>query len=215
MQSAIQYNKPVILFEGLDGAGKTYALDHLKKYYENQGESVHVVDSIPYHTFLESHNTEWFDLSHPNTRYVEYLAWQVNNFYKNIEPHLGKSVILIDRYIPSCYAYNSLRDDRHFPAFQDIMTTMLSKFFRPDVTFLFDVPNEVLVERHKVTDQPEKMTDFSFIELVRGKYREFANSYHPDKWFVVNTDGSRPIDYTLNFMLAIIDSRKVLKELND
>jgi len=180
----MQHNKPVILFEGLDGAGKTYALEHLKKYYESKGESVHVVDSIPYPTFLDSHNPEWFDLTHPNTRYVEYLAWQVNNFYKNIEPHLGKSIILIDRYIPSCFAYNSLRDDKNFAAFQDIMTAMLTKFFRPDVTFLFDVPNEVLAERHKITSQPDKMTDFTFIELVRSKYRDFVNSLHPDRWFV-------------------------------
>lgn len=200
--------KPVILFEGLDGAGKTFALSHLKAYYESKGETVHVVDSIPYHTFLESHDKVWFDLTQPNTRYMEYLAWQVNNFYKNIQPHLGKSIVLIDRYVPSCFAYNSLKDDRYCATFAKVMDAMLSDFFVPDVTFLFDVPNEILSERHKITEQPEKMTDFSFIELVRGKYREFMEAYRTN-WFVVQTDGSRPIDYTLNFMLAIIDSRKV------
>ncbi len=205
----MQYGKPVVLFEGLDGAGKTYALEHLKKKYESEGETVHVVDSIPYHTFLASHDQAWFDLTHPNTRYMEYLSWQVNNFYKNIQPHLGKSIILIDRYIPSCYAYNSLKDDRYCPALKKTMDTLLTDFFTPDVTFLFDVPNEVLTERHKITEQPEKMTDFTFIELVRGKYREFMEGYRT-QWFTVLADGSRPIDYTLNFMLAIIDSRKVL-----
>lgn len=201
-------SKPVILFEGLDGAGKTYALSHLKEHYEKQGESVHVVDSISYPTFLESHDKTWFDLSNANTRYMEYLAWQVNNFYKNIQPHLGKSIILIDRYIPSCYAYNNLKDDAYSAVLAQVMTTLLDGFFKPDVTFLFDVNNEVLAERHKVTEQPDKMTDFNFIELVRGNYRAFMHQFK--NWFVVQADGARPIDYTLNFMLAIIDSRKVL-----
>ena len=202
--------KPVILFEGLDGAGKTYALSHLKDYYEKQGETVHVVDSIPYHVFLESHDKTWFDLTNPNTRYMEYLAWQVNNYYKNIHPYLGNVVILIDRYIPSCYAYNALRDDANAPVLAQVMKTMLEGFFKPDVTFLFDVTNEVLVERHKMTNQPEKMTDFHFIELVRGNYRAFRENFR--SWFVALVDGNRPIDYTLNFMLAIIDSREVIRE---
>lgn len=200
--------KPVILFEGLDGAGKTYALTHLKEHYEKQGESVHVVDSIPYPKFLDSHDKEWFDLTHPNTRYMEYMAWQVNNFYKNIQPHIGKSIILIDRYIPSCYAYNMLKGDEYAYVLSEVMDTLLKNFFKPDVTFLFDVSNEILTERHKITEQPDKMTDFNFIELVRGNYREFM--YQFKNWFVVQADGARPIDYTLNFMLAIIDSRKVL-----
>ena len=83
-------NLPTILFEGLDGAGKTYALDHLKHYYEERDILVHVVDSIPFDKFMKSHDSDWFDLSSTNTKYVEFLSWQVNNYYKNILPYLHK-----------------------------------------------------------------------------------------------------------------------------
>ncbi len=197
-------NKPVILFEGIDGAGKTFALNHLKEYYEMQGELVTVVDSIPYHEFLESHNKEWFDLTNINTRYVEYMAWQVNNFYKFIKPHLGNSVILIDRFLPSCFAYNSVESDPYSMTFLNIMDALLRGFFRPDVTFLFDVPNSVLIDRHANTEQPEKMKNMDFINVVRTEYDRFV-TLHGGQWNVVKIDGSLPIDHILQKMIERVE----------
>jgi thymidylate kinase len=198
--------KPTILFEGLDGAGKTYALEHLKGYYEKQGESVHVVDSIPYHVFLESHDRIWFDLTNTNTRYMEYLSWQVNNFYKNILPYLGKCIILIDRYTPSCYAYNTLQEDLYSCALHKTMHTLLSEFFVPDITFLFDVPNEILAHRHSIVEQPKNLINLDFIEKVRERYRALIAMYSPEQWLIVHTDGNQPINNTVKFMLAKINS---------
>ena len=138
-------NLPTVLFEGLDGAGKTYALNHLKKYYEERDIPVHTVDSIPFDKFMKSHDPEWFDLSKPNTKYVEFLSWQVNNYYKNIVPHLHKKVILIDRFTPSCFAYNDIEGDTYGTFFYQIMDTYLKYFFIPSVTFFIDVPDHVIV----------------------------------------------------------------------
>jgi thymidylate kinase len=199
-------NKPVILFEGLDGAGKTYALRHLKEFYELQGENVHVVDSLPYETFLNSHNKAWFDLHNANTRYVEYMAWQVNNYYKFIKPHLGRSVILIDRFLPSCFAYNAVEMDQYSFTYLQIMDILLRNFFKPDVTFLFDVPDSVLAARHGVTDQPEKMKNHEFISLVRSEYDRFIHVYG-SLWNVKRVDGSQPIDHILRRMIEDIEAK--------
>jgi thymidylate kinase len=199
-------NKPIILFEGLDGSGKTYALNHLKEFYEKQGETVHVVDSIPYPVFLESHDKEWFDLSNANTRYFEYMAWQVNNFYKNIKPYIGQSIILIDRFLPSCFAYNAIDVDKYSFLFLSVMDTMLRNFFTPTVTFLFDVSNDVLQVRHQKTEQPEKMTNLDFINIVRSEYDRFKTVYG-DKWHVYGVRGDAPIEQILNFIINTVEAK--------
>lgn len=196
--------KPIILFEGLDGAGKTYALTHLKEYYERQGEKVHVVDSIPYHVFLESHDKAWFDLTNNNTRYFEYMAWQVNNFYKNIKPYAEDSIILIDRFLPSCFAYNAVTVDPYAFLFIKVMDQLLNEFFAPTITFLFDVPNSVLSDRHKQTAQPEKMTNFDFINAVRSEYERFVTLYGK-RYNVQRMAGDIPIERTLRQMLEAVE----------
>lgn len=198
--------KPVILFEGLDGSGKTYAITRLKEFYEKQGETVHVVDSIPYHTFLESHDKNWFDLTSVNTRYFEYMAWQVNNYYKNIKPFIGKEIILIDRFLPSCFAYNNIDVDKFSFLFLNIMDSMLRGFFIPTVTFLFEVTNEVLVERHKKVEQPEKMSNMEFINIVRGEYDRFKTVYGRT-WNVHSVDGNAPIEQILSYIVNIVDAK--------
>lgn len=195
--------KPVILFEGLDGAGKTYALNHLKEFYEAKGETVHIVDSIPYHTFLESHDKNWFDLTNASTRYFEYMAWQVNNYYKNIKPFIGEDIILIDRFLPSCFAYNSVDRDRFSMLFMSVMDSLMRGFFTPNFTFLFDVSDDVLKERHAQTAQPEKMTDFDFINVVRTEYQRFISLYGA-QWKVHQIDGSQPIEDILNEMINVV-----------
>lgn len=205
---------PVILFEGLDGAGKTYALNHLKEHYEKKRIPVHVVDSIPFGTFLNSHDKEWFDLNIKNVRYVEYLAWQVNNYYKNIKPFIGREVILIDRFVPSCFAYNSFEQDEFGLFFEAMMERFLDSFYIPDVTFLVDVSNEVLLERHKRTDQPVQMSKLTFINEVRRNYSLFFQIHaRYGAWKNVEAlDGTKDINELVKEMDGIINDRfKVIK----
>lgn len=208
MEDQMKNKLPTVLFEGLDGAGKTYALTYLKRFYENKNIPIHVVDSIPFNVFLDSHDKAWFDLNLLNVRYTEYMAWQVNNYYKNIRPFIGKELILIDRYLPSCFAYNSMDDDRFSAFLADIMDSFLRKFFIPDITFLVDVPNEVLLERHEKTDQPVEMSKLVFINKVRDNYRKFYSIYHSTGLWrnVFVLDGTKEINSLVKEMVSIIDN---------
>lgn len=197
---------PTILFEGIDGAGKTYALSHVKTLLEANQLPVHVVDSIPYETFMRSHDASWFNLNLTNVKYIEYLSWQVNNYYKNIQPFLGNSIVLIDRYFPSCYAYNDL-DVATSPYSQDgialvlaqVMDIFCTKFWRPDYTFLFDVQDDILFERHKTTNQPVSMTKLQFINKVRENYKMFEEFFG---WNIQKVDGNQNIDKIVNHILT-------------
>jgi thymidylate kinase len=200
-------NKPVILFEGGDGTGKTTSMNYLKSYYEKTGESVHIVESISYHTFLESHDKTWFDLTNNNTRYMEYISWQVNNYYKNIKPYIGKELILIDRFLPSCYAYNPIDSDQYSTLFMRVMDEMLRQFFIPDVTFIFHVPQNILAERYQKTEQPEKMKNLNFINFVQEEYQRFYTVYGV-QWNVNWIAGDDAIERTLVKMLTIIEKKE-------
>ncbi len=201
---------PVVDFEGIDGAGKSYALDHLRKHYEEKEIPVVVVSSISVHEFIDAHDPKWYDITNDTTRFATYLTYQLNNYYKNIKPHIRKKVILIDRYIPSCFAYNRLYEDFD-PEFQplvfELINLMLTKFFIPDVTFLFDVDNNYLLERFKLYRKHEKLPDLKFTQAVREGYQLFTQTYDK-QWDIKLMDGSKDINIIVQEMLRAIDNCK-------
>jgi len=199
---------PVINFEGADGCGKSYALEHLKKYYEINNIPVTYVKSVPYHDFINAHSKEWYDMTNDNIRYMEYLAYEVNNYYKNILPNLGTSVILIDRYLPSCYAYNSQTnlDSTYKGVLSKVMDTLCANFFKPNVTFIFDVTDDVLIERFKVFRQHEELPNLDFVDKLRKKYLEFKQIY--GNWNIHFVNGNQPIESIIIEMLGYIEGVK-------
>jgi thymidylate kinase len=141
---------------------------------------------------------------------MEYMGWQVNNYYNNIAPYIGKEVILIDRFLPSCFAYNALRPDPYSMTFVNIMDKLLKNFFVPDVTFWIDVDDDTLSKRHQSTDQPEKMTDLSFMRFVRSEYDRFCKTYATKEvgpYYVKKLSGTDKIGDLVDNMLKVIAKR--------
>jgi thymidylate kinase len=204
---------PVIGFEGVDGAGKDFAIKLLKTHFEQQGVPVVVAESIPYEFFVDkAHSSQWYNLHNVNIRYMQFLAYEVNNYYKNIQPFEGKAVVLVNRFIPSCFAYNSLEPITGFTdAMKDMMRVLCEEFYKPDVTFWFDVPNEVLLDRFARTRQHEKTPDLTFVDKVRAQYGLFQEKYGI-RYSMIKIDGTMTAERTLNEMLQIIDS--IINELD-
>lgn len=192
----------MILFEGVDGAGKTFAMEKLTEELERKEIPVTIVSSIPYETFIMSHDSDWFDLSITNIKYIEYLSWQVNNYYLNIKDQIRKGVVLVDRYIPSCYAYNELSDDTYTNVLHDMMSNMAKNFFKPDITFYFEVPDNVLIDRHNKTTQPEKMTNMKYINKVKNRYDEFFSKF---PYVCKKINGDQDIRLTVTQMVDSIN----------
>lgn len=198
---------PTILFEGIDGSGKSTALEALRQHYANLGFQVKLVDSIPYEEFMSSCNSKWYDLTNDSSKYFQYLSYQVNNYYKNIKDATENSIVLIDRFIPSCYAYNVLPDDRYSDFFYDIMSRICLDFFKPNVTFLFDVENEVLFKRLNQTSQPDWVKNLEKINNIRSNYQYFKGTFG---WNTVEVNGNLPLVETVGIMDKEI--QKFLKE---
>jgi thymidylate kinase len=198
---------PVVVFEGVDGAGKSFALEALKKYFETHNVPVRIANSIPYNVFMEAHNSLWYDMKNPNVRYIQFLAYEVNNFYRTIQPYINKSVVLVDRFIPSCFAYNSLEplNIEYNHTMNKMMDVLCKDFYRPEVVFWFDVPNEVLVERFRKSRQHEAPLNLVFVEQVRRQYKLFQERYG-HLWNIIQVDGNRSLDDTVQEMLYHINT---------
>ncbi len=102
------YKFPIIVFEGVEGSGKSFHLKNIKKYFKKR--------KIKYLSFREpggSKNAEKIRKLILNkkskfnnlTDLLLYLAARNENFHNILSKHYKRKVILIDRFTDSTIAY--------------------------------------------------------------------------------------------------------------
>ena len=101
------YNK-VIVFEGIDGSGKSFHLNAASNYLKKK-KIKHIKlrepggskNSEKLRKLLLSNKSDF----EKKTDLLIYLSARSENFHKIIKPNLKKKVILIDRFVDSTIAY--------------------------------------------------------------------------------------------------------------
>ena len=101
------YNK-VIVFEGIDGSGKSFHLNAASNYLKKK-KIKHIKlrepggskNSEKLRKLLLSNKSDF----EKKTDLLIYLSARSENFHKIIQPNLKKKVILIDRFVDSTIAY--------------------------------------------------------------------------------------------------------------
>lgn len=143
-----------IVFEGLDGSGKTTQVKLLKEHLESQGQRVYTTRMPDTSNRLSQALLKRAIELHRKDIYREAVmtfTMCFNDYLRNIEPKLISKkprydVVITDRYFYSLFAYN-------FPLFDDLVVShgfngilgMLNKFnvIRPDeIIFLNVGPKE-------------------------------------------------------------------------
>lgn len=143
-----------IVFEGLDGSGKTTQVHLLKEHLESQGQRVYTTRMPDTSNRLsQALLKRTLELRKKDIYREAVMAFTMcfNDYLRNIEPKLiskkpGYDVVITDRYFYSLFAYN-------FPLFDDLVVShgfngvlgMLDKFnvIHPDeIVFLNVVPKE-------------------------------------------------------------------------
>ena len=131
------YNK-VIVFEGIDGSGKTYHLNAASNYLKKKKinhirlrEPGGSKNSEKLRKLLLSNKSNF----EKKTDLLIYLSARSENFHKIIKPNLKNKVILIDRFVDSTIAY------QHYGfGINKNIINLLNKFilgsFKADFTFL-------------------------------------------------------------------------------
>ena len=183
------YKKPVIVFEGIEGSGKTFHINNVSKY-------------------LKKKNIKFIKLREPGgTRNSEKIRKLIldkkSNFNKNsdlllylasrseniefLKKNYKKKIILIDRFTDSTIAYQHYGLGVKLSIINDINKYLL-KNFKIDFTFLNVVNQKNMIERlnqRKKLNRYDKFKKKFYIKVQKGYLNIAKNS---KKYQIINSN---------------------------
>ena len=178
------YKKPVIVFEGIEGSGKTFHISHLSNYLKKKKISFIKIrepgGSINSEKIrkLILNNKSNFD---KKTDLLLYLAARNENIVK-LKKYYKKKVILIDRFTDSTIAYQHYGFNLSLELIKKINIDIL-KNFNIDFTFLNIVNQKNMIKRLKLRKRLNRYDKFNkefytkvqngFIRLARKNKRKY------------------------------------------
>ena len=201
-------NKPLfITLEGVDGAGKTTHIHFIEDYFRTKG--------LPFYMTREPGGTDLGEklrllLLHEEmdalTETMLMFAARCEHIQTIIKPKLAQGITVVsDRFTDATYAYQAGGkgvDARSI----DVLKSLVQKDLDPDLTFLFDVPVEISIERLKDTRTMDKFEreEPSFHQTIRNAYLDLAQSF-PQRFHVLN--GTHAIEAIQDEIKLILDGR--------
>jgi dTMP kinase len=205
------------VFEGIDGAGKSSALESVYKILKSQDVDVVTVKNItksPLGVLLRdiiNHKQPYL-----NDRYIAnlFLA-ELHNVIEDIKQHLQNgTTVLCDRWFYSTIAY---LDDK---LFGDI--AVMAKYdIKPTKTFFINVPVEIANERLIARGDNSIGDAFTTIEKAQQQqksYYKIMNYYSrhcgTDKHIFVEIDGTQVMSYVVMDIISEIKPELIQEELS-
>jgi len=186
------YKKPILVFEGIEGSGKTTHIKNVVNYLKKK--------RVKYIKLREpggNKNSEIFrkiilnknsDL-HIFTDLLLYFASRNENVHKIIKKNYKKKIILIDRFIDSTIAYQHYGMGIDYKIIKNI-NMFLIKGIKIDHTFLNIVSINNLKKRLKSRKNLNKYDRFddTFYKKVQNGFKKIAKN--KSKYLIVNSDRS-------------------------
>ena len=179
-----------IVFDGIDGNGKTTQVNLLKKYLErkydvflistpSEGEYGKKIDNLLRRKEAARISKEkWLELFELDTKDV---VRKINSILKE-----GK-IVICDRYYYSTLAYQ-LNEEK--------WQNYASQFLLPDIAFILDLPANIALERikEKYKISKEKRSYFEKLEILRKVRKKFLllPNYLKDNIKII--EGNRKIE---------------------
>lgn len=185
-----------IVFDGIDGAGKSTQIGTVVDFFQKRGEKI-VVTREPGGTALGEALRELVLEApvpiHLETEALLMFAARREHLERVIWPALQAGVhVLSDRFTDATYAYQGggrgLEADRIA-----LLENWVQRDFRPDLTVIFDIPIEQAKARWRparIADRFEREGD-EFFDRVCRAYRDRAAS---DRGHYEILDSSTPVD---------------------
>lgn len=185
-----------IVFEGLNGCGKSSIIKELKQLFINNNIN-HIITTEPGTTNIGQqlreivkHTKE--DLTNDSELFL-YLAARSQNLHEIIEPALKEGkIVLCDRYVDSSLAYQGVAKGMGF----EHVLSLNNKFRKPDITFILNIPVEISIQRSQVSNKPDRFEKqgIEFLEKVRRGYLKC----YTDLFGHVLIDATKPLEEVLN-----------------
>ncbi|MDA9557860.1 dTMP kinase [Vibrio sp.] len=172
-----------IVIEGLEGAGKSTAIEAIKQQLDVMVDSEYIQTREPGGTPLAEQlrdlvKADHEEVLHDKTELLLMYASRVQLVENVIKPALNKGTWVIgDRHDLSSQAYQGGGRGIDSKLMQSLKLTTLGDF-APDLTFYLDIDPKIGLNRARgrgELDRIEKM-DLSFFERTREMYLSFANN---------------------------------------
>ena len=184
------YKKPVIIFEGIEGSGKTYHSNNLAKYlkkkkidYLKLREPGGCLNSEKIRKLILNKNSNF----NKNTDLLLYMAARNENMIR-LKKSYRKKVIIIDRFIDSTIAY------QHYGLGVDLsiiqkLNSFILKSFKIDFTFLNIVNKANMHKRLKLRKSLNRYDKFksTFYDKVQKGYLKIAKK-NAKKYQIINSN---------------------------
>ena len=171
-----------IVFEGIDGSGKSSVIARLKDHLESEGRKV-MVTAEPTDGPVGKFVSVTDDLS-PEAEALLFTADRALHS-EQVKRWMSEGYdVLCDRYFASTLAYQSA-------AGMDIgwLKSINSKaIIEPDATILMDIDPEVSLKRVSQRGEMSRFEKLDYLKKVRKAYLDIAREYRFD---VINADRDR------------------------
>ncbi len=200
--------KPVIVFEGVEGSGKSHHIFILSKYLKkNKIDFIKLrepggnINSEKIRKLILDKKSNF----NKNTDLLLYLAARSENIQK-LKKYYKKKIILIDRFIDSTIAY------QHYGLGVDLklinfINNRLLKNFKVDYTFLNIVNYKNMIKRLKQRKSLNRYDKFDnrFYRNVQKGFLKLANK-NKKKYKIINSN----LDIKINEKLVIQSIKKLI-----
>ena len=183
-------NKPVIVFEGIEGSGKSYHLDNVSRYLKKKGldyikirEPGGNLNSEKIRKLILNNKSNF----NKDTDLLLYLASRSENM-KLLKKNFKKKIILIDRFVDSTIAYQHYGFGINLKLIESINKYLLKKF-KVTFTFLNIVSKNNLIKRinkRKILNRYDKFS-YSFYEKVQKGYLKLSKR-NKRKYSIINSN---------------------------
>ena len=198
--------KPIIVFEGIEGSGKTFHLNNIAKYLKKKRISFIKIrepggnyNSEKIRKLILNKKSNF----NPTTDLLLYLAARNENINIIIKKYFKKKVILIDRFVDSTIAYQHYGMGVNLNLIKNINKVIL-KGIKVDFTFLHYVSNKNMKKRLLKRKNLNRYDRFNmkFYQKVQLGYFKISKQ-NKSKYFLVNSN------------LSINENKKnIIKKIN-
>tara|TARA_B100000003_G_scaffold206693_1_gene222699 strand:- start:62 stop:679 length:618 start_codon:yes stop_codon:yes gene_type:complete len=175
------YNKkPLIVFEGIEGSGKTTLINHISKFFKKKKinfikirEPGGNISSEKIRNLILNKKSKFNSF----TDLLLYLAARSENFEKLIKKNYKKKIILLDRFTDSTIAYQHYGMGLDKKLINQINKIIL-KNLKPDLIFLNLVSMKNLVTRIGLRKNKNRYDEFKtkFYKKVQNGYIKISKN---------------------------------------
>ena len=184
------YKYPIIVFEGIEGSGKSFHISKLESYFKKKKikyiklrEPGGSKNSEKIRNLILNNKSNFYKL----TDLFLYMASRNENYQSIIKKNYKKKIILIDRFTDSTIAY------QHYGMKIDLkVIKMLNKFiignFNPNIVFLSTVNSKNLQKRLRNRSKLNRYDKFKlkFYNKVQNGYEKISSN--KNKYIKINSN---------------------------